>query len=175
MMGVDNFFYWYGDTISTIAIIFTLIVLIIYTRETYRLRKETAKQTELSLRPFVVIKVFNDRLIYKNIGHSHALDVETEPFDAEVFILKFEKWYLIEAGEANELNLRGEGKATFNKGLISAAPVPKFTPKALAERDSDLELILNIHYKNLEKVAYFTKVKTGRKGIEILSTGKGSK
>ena len=59
--------------------------------------------------------------------------------------------------------------------LIRAAPPTSFTPKALDERDSDLELMLNIHYKNIEKELYQTQAKISRKGIEIISTGKRPK
>ena len=166
------------NIITTVFLLATLIVLIIYTYQTYRLRRETTKQTELNLRPFIVISVFEDsaglsqRLVYRNIGHSHALDVETEPFDAEAYILNFGKWGLIEPDEQKDLKLKGEGKNGVSDVLIQAVPTPSFTPKELDEFDDERELILNIHYKNIEKVSYQTQVKISRKGIEIIGTGK---
>ena len=166
------------DIITTVFLLVTLIVLIIYTYQTYRLRQETTKQTELNLRPFIIISVFEDsaalsqRLVYRNIGHSHALDVETEPFDAEAYLLNFGKWGLIESDEQKDLKLKGEGKNGVSDALIQAVPTPSFTPKELDEFDDERELILNIHYKNIEKVSYQTQVKISRKGIEIISTGK---
>lgn len=166
------------DIIATGFLLATLIVLIIYTYQTYRLREETTKQTELSLRPFVIISIFKDeaglsqRLVYKNIGHSPALDVETEPFDAEAYILKFGKWGLIESEKQKNLNPKGEGKTGFTDVLLQAVPTPSFTPKELNEFDDNREFILNIRYKNIEKLSYQTQVKISRKGIEIVSTGK---
>ncbi len=166
------------DIITTVFLLATLIVLIIYTYQTYRLRQETTKQTELNLRPFIIISVFEDsaglsqRLVYRNIGHSHALDVETEPFDAEAYILNFGKWGLIESDEQKDLKLKGEGKNGVSDALIQAVPTPSFTPKELDEFDDEQELILNIHYKNIERVSYQTQVKISRKGIEIVTTGK---
>jgi heme/copper-type cytochrome/quinol oxidase subunit 2 len=166
------------DIITTVFLLATLIVLIIYTYQTYRLRQETTKQTELSLRPFIIISVFKDnaglsqRLIYKNIGHSPALDIETEPFDAEAYILNFGKWGLIEPNEKKDLSPKGEGKTGLSDAFIQAVRTPSFTPKELDEFDNEREFILNIHYKNIEKVSYQTQVKINRKGIEIISTGK---
>ncbi len=169
------------DIITTVFLLGTLIVISIYTYQTYKLRQETTRQTELSQRPFIIISVFEDsaglsqRLIYKNIGHSPALDVKTEPFDAEAFILHFKKWGLIESDEQKGLKPKGEGTTALGERLIRAAPPTSFTPKALDERDSDLELMLNIYYKNIEKVSYQTQAKISRKGIEIISTGKRPK
>lgn len=173
---IAQFFQTYGTMISSIALIATLIVIILYTIATFGLTKATVKQTELSLRPFVIISIFVDsaglsqRLIYKNIGHSPAIDVETEPFDAEAFILKFKKYGLIEIDKTKDLKPQGIGKTPLDNGFVQAVPTPSFTPKALDERDSNLELILNIHYKNIEKTSFLTKVKISQKGIEILST-----
>ena len=166
------------DIITTVFLLATLIVLIIYTYQTYRLRQETTKQTELNLRPFIIISVFEDsaglsqRLVYRNIGHSHALDVETEPFDAEAYILNFGKWGLIESDEQKDLKIKGEGKTGLSDAFLQAVRTPSFTPKELDKYDNDREFILNIHYKNIEKVSYQTQAKISRKGIEIISTGK---
>ncbi len=173
-MCLAQFFQTWGSMISTLALVATLIVLIFYTVFTYQLRREAGKQTELSLRPFVIITIDDtlNYLFYKNIGHTSALDVETEPFDADAFLLKFEKWGLVEVGESKDLNIRGEVRGVIGDALIQSVSVPRFTPKALHERDSDLEIILNISYRNLENISYCTKVKISREGIEVLSTWK---
>jgi hypothetical protein len=164
--------------ISTSLLGLTLVAIIWYAWETRRLRIETVKQTELGLRPFIIISVFEDsaglsqRLVYRNIGHSHALDVETEPFDAEAYILTFKKWGLIESDEQKDLNPKGKGKTGVSDAFIQAVPTPSFTPKELDEFDNNREFNLSIHYKNIEKVSYQTQVKINRKGIEIVSTGK---
>src|SRR4030042_5733804 len=165
-----------GDFISTLVLVITLIVLIFYTIATFGLKKAAVKQTELNLRPFVVICIFTDnagvseRLVYKNIGHSPAIDVRTEPFDARAFFLDFERQSLIEVGEMKDLNPKGRGKNSLGESLIRSVPVPSFTPKALAERNSDLDLILTIRYKNLEQITYRTIVRINKTGIDIQST-----
>jgi hypothetical protein len=165
-----------GDFISTLVLVITLIVLVFYTIATFGLKKAAVKQTELNLRPFVVICIFTDnaglseRLVYKNIGHSPAIDVRTEPFDAEAFFLDFERQSLIEVGEMKELNPKGRGKNTLGEGLIRSVRIPSFTPKALAERNSDLDLILNIRYKNIEQICYRTRVRITKACIEIQGT-----
>ena len=130
MSSIAQFFQVWGSMISALALVATLSVIIWYTLETRKLRKETVKQTELILRPFIVISTFEDtaglsqRLVYKNIGHSPAIDVQTESFDAESFIINFEKYGLIEIGEKKDLNPQGQGKDTLSEGLIRAVPVP---------------------------------------------------
>lgn len=165
-----------GDFISTLVLILTLIVLVFYTIATFGLKKAALKQTELTLRPFVVICTFTDnaglseRLVYKNIGHSPAIDVQTDSFDAEAFMLDFNTQSLIEVGELKEFSPKGKGKDAMGDVLIRAVPVPSFTPKALAERNSDLNIILNIRYKNIEQVCYRTKLRISKEGIEIQDT-----
>lgn len=165
-----------GDFISTLVLVITLIVLIFYTIATFGLKKAAMKQAELSLRPFVIIYIFSDdgglssRLVYKNIGHSPAIDVQTTSFDAGAFFLDFERHGLIEVGEMKELNPSGRGKNAIGEALIKSVSVPSFTPKALAERSSDLDMVLNISYKNIEKICYRTQARISKVGIEVQST-----
>ena len=164
-----------GDLISTLVLIITLVVIIFYTVATFGLKKAAVKQTELNLRPFVVICIHTDgsghsELVYKNIGHSPALDIRTESFDAGAFILNFDMQSLIEVGETRELNPKARGKDNLASGLISAVSDPGFTPKALAARDSDLNLFLTISYKNIEQIGYRTVVTINKGGVDIQNT-----
>ncbi len=67
-----------AQMISTILLALTLGVLIFYTVFTYKLKEATAKQTKLSLRPFVTFS-YSRGLYYGNIGHSPALNVNLNP------------------------------------------------------------------------------------------------
>src|SRR5262245_29008515 len=58
-----------------IVTVITAIVLIWYTIETYRLRKEAQKQTELQLRPFVILEVYQGNFSVRNIGNGAAVNV----------------------------------------------------------------------------------------------------
>ena len=69
------------DLITAAIYFWTGVALAIYTYETYQLRKEAQRQTELQLRPFVIFEViqvystlYRGRL--KNIGNGTALNVK---------------------------------------------------------------------------------------------------
>lgn len=68
------------DIIQAIAVILTLLVLVKYTYETYKLRRETEKQTELSQRPFIIIGYTPHEATFKltNLGHGIALNVKID-------------------------------------------------------------------------------------------------
>lgn len=173
--------------ITACILFLTFLAVIYYACETQKLRKATVKQTELSLRPFVTITQSESatyspgfgkgthHFLYKNIGHSPALDVKTKPFKTEAFILESAKWGLIEVGETKDLNLKGETNPDAKDKAVRSISIKSFpthfTPKELNERDSDFEIFLDISYKNIEKKSYSTKVKISREGIEVLSTG----
>lgn len=149
-MSIIGLFQNPGEFISTLVLLITLVVLIFYTVATFGLKKATVKQTELSLRPFVVICVLpdnigcHDQLVYKNIGHSPALDVRTLSIDAGSFLIDFMNQSLIEVGDKKELNPKPRGKDDVSEGLIRALADPGFAPRALADRTSDLNLVLTV-------------------------------
>lgn len=164
-----------GDFISTLVLIITLVVLVFYTIATFGLKKAAVKQTELNLRPFIIIRTLTDsagqsEMVYKNIGHSPALDVIIQPFDAGTFMLDFEKQSLIEVGETKALNPTARGKDNLSDGLIQAVADPGFTPSALAARNSDLKLLLTVCYKNIEQIEYITLVHVDKRGVIIQKT-----
>lgn len=147
----------------------------IYVRETKRIAAASEKQTELSLRPFVMLTSCQDAagswmFYYRNIGHSAAIAVQIERCDAGSVFLDFNSHVLIDAGEAKELIPKGRGKDQISDGFVQAVETPSITPEALAERDFNLILRLIIHYQNLERVSYITKVNVDRTGIEFVST-----
>jgi hypothetical protein len=61
--------------LSTVAIILTGAILIWYTWETNLLRLEAQRQTELQLRPFVIIVPVKGGFQLRNIGNSPALNI----------------------------------------------------------------------------------------------------
>jgi hypothetical protein len=71
------------DVINSAILFWTGIVIAIYTRETYKLREATQKQTELQQRPFVIFEIdtFTNHLgaeryyCVRNIGISPAINV----------------------------------------------------------------------------------------------------
>ena len=72
--------------INNIILFFTFIVIAWYTRETRKLRIETAKQNEIALMP--ILMGYRDKLgnyYLKNIGHSPALNLEIGVFKIKEF------------------------------------------------------------------------------------------
>ena len=64
---------------QTIAVVLTGLVLIWYTIETQLLRKESQKQTEIQIRPFVIVERKDRKIFLKNIGQGPALNVSVRP------------------------------------------------------------------------------------------------
>ncbi len=96
-MWLVNFFETYGHMISTIALVITMGVIIWYALETRKLRKETVKQTELSLRPYVILVRSLGRygLSFENIGLSHALNVSIDILKMNAFFYRFQPCHLV--------------------------------------------------------------------------------
>jgi len=185
-MCLTNFFDTYGSMISTLALLGTLGVLIKYTVETTRLRKETVKQTELNQRPCVVLDYENGRISYKNIGNSPAFNLTVEQLDLRdvddetLFILHFNQIYLLEPGALAEvtwdveyINKDAEKILTvfemeidfpFFIGVLSLTEFPQ-----VAEYDPMI-----IHYRNLDNTPYQSTIqpKVEEQEIEVTSTGK---
>ena len=77
------------DALGSMALIATLIAVIIYTKETVKLRKEAQKQNELTLRPLIMPAPINPFHSYSlkllNIGKSPAfninIDTDEDPED----------------------------------------------------------------------------------------------
>jgi hypothetical protein len=74
-----------GYWIQTFVVIITLGVLIKYTCETYRMRRESEKQVELSTRPFVIISPSSQAGQYelRNLGNSPALNVKIDDINVD--------------------------------------------------------------------------------------------
>jgi hypothetical protein len=177
-----NFFKMYGETLSTAALIITLGILIWYTWETRKLRIETVKQTELSLRPCVVL-FGNDEVgsnYIENIGNGAALNVIIEPLETDKFKVVFEPYDLIKAGQRfsdpdyPKYDIKAsshEGEALINKMNLGSDYLD--FPFMLRSKD----YLLIVRYKNTEGTNYYTKllVKAKEAKIEVLETGQAKK
>ena len=67
------------DNIITFLTGITVILLFFYTGETYRLRKETQKQTENIFTPYLALKNLEGQLYLINLGKGIAKDVVFNP------------------------------------------------------------------------------------------------
>ena len=101
------------DYISTIAIVVTLVVLIWYTCETYRLRKAAQRQNEISVMPMlaVVNESSPDRssreAVLKSVGSGPAfnLSIDRRQFGNGELLIEHDG-NVMTAGQVNELRFQ---------------------------------------------------------------------
>ena len=167
------------DIITTVFLLATLIVLIIYTYQTYRLRQETTKQTELSLRPYVILvraSYGTHRLNFENIGLSHALDVSIDILHINVFLVRFQPCNLVKRGK---------------KEAVRALPFEKDkeSEKMIKRLSSDLDFPyfkgfenvkdypLTVRYEDIEGKRYYTQleVRVLERKVIIKKSGRDKK
>ena len=161
------------DIIATGFLLFTLIVLIIYTVETSKLRKETVKQTELSQRPFVMIfEANNHRLKYRNSGQSIALNTRIKPFEDRDYTITFKKENLLGLDEISRHDINPEVKDNKTGGVLPPDIKIPFTPYELRTAHFTVVRILEIYYENIEGKCYQTRVQISREGLKFLDTKK---
>jgi len=135
------------NTIETILLAATLIVLIIYTRETFKLRKETTKQTELQLRPFVILISNEQKSAYyfKNIGNGTAMKVNLKSI-----VLKDIQYDFWEKDYLNPLELYAlRLKKVNNENVTPCSPYKYF-------QGESQEFSFTIEYENINNKKYKT-------------------
>jgi len=152
----------------------TLVAIIWYAWETRKLRMETVKQTELSLRPYVILnQTYVDRIDFENIGLSHALDVRIDDLETPLFRVLFEPCCLVRHGQSVNVKFHLEGKDQETKEILKASrstlgfPFFKYYEPA-----KDYSLM--IQYNNIEGISYYTllEVKLKENRIEVIRSEK---
>ena len=148
---------------QTFAVVLTGAVVIWYTLETQLLRKETQKQTEIQIRPFVIIELKNREFSLKNLGHGPALNVQVRPVQVsseESIIIKFgEMIPTINPGET--VGLKAE---SFHKGN----PTGNFFTAHLNPEYANRNLSIFIDYQNFDLKSYTTRERVSPKKWEIV-------
>ena len=153
-----KFFDTYGNMISTVALLITLGVLIWYALETRKLRKETVKQTELSVRPYVILTpaLVRDGLYFENIGLSHALDVTIDILHMNVFFLRFQPCNLVRHGQKVKVEFLLVGKNKEADAMVKASPNKMGFP-FFEGLEKVKDYPLTMHYKNIEGTSYYSQ------------------
>ena len=148
---------------QTFAVVLTGAVVIWYTIETQLLRKETQKQTDIQIRPFVIIELKNREFFLKNLGHGPALNVQVRPVQIsseESIVIKFgEMRPTINPGETVELKAEG-----FHKGN----PTGSFFTAHLNPEYANRNLSIFIDYQNIDLKSYTTRERVSPKKWEIV-------
>ncbi|MFZ3135909.1 MAG: hypothetical protein WA126_00795, partial [Thermodesulfovibrionales bacterium] len=155
--------------LSTIAIILTGAILIWYTWETNLLRSEAQRQTELQLRPFVIIVPEQNCFQLRNIGNGPALNVSV----ADVILdpnddvkIQFSD-YIPFLSKDDSFAIKAEG---YHKGK----PVGDFFNAHLYKEYANRILKLVIEFQNVESQAYVVEetVSPGKLTIDGIQSRK---
>ena len=159
------------DIIATGFLLVTLIVISIYTYQTYKLRQETTRQTELSQRPFVMIfETDLNKIKYKNSGQGIALNISIKPFEDQGYTFFFEKENLLSPNEVSKHDINPVPKDKKTGEIFPPGTKIPFTPSELRSTTLNVVRIIEIQYENIEQKRYQTLVKISREGIEYKGT-----
>jgi len=161
--------------ISTIALVITMGVIIWYALETRKLRKETVKQTELSLKPYVIlIHTGSGLLSFENIGQSHALDVTIDILHMNVFLVRFQPCNLVRHGQKVKLGFLLVGKNETAERMLRGVNVDLGFP-FFEGLEKVKDYPLTIRYKNIEGTSYYTQleVRVKERRVVVLKSEKG--
>ncbi len=170
-MWLVNFFEAYGNMISTIALLATLVVIIWYAYETRELRKESVKQTELNQRPFVMIfETDLNKIKYKNSGQGIALNISIKPFENQGYTFTFEKENLLSPNEVSNHDINPVPKDNKTGEIFPPETKIPFTPSEIKNTYLTVARIIEIQYENIEQKRYQTLVKISKEGIEYIDT-----
>jgi len=167
------------DVIQAAVLIITLLVLIKYTYETAKLRQETKKQTELGMRPFVIISYTEREDTFKlaNLGFGIALNIRIDDLSlidnaGLTFDYVFPEIAVIPPNTECEI----ENIKTKINGKISDAD--KFDLGALFPRSAQRTFEVSIRYRNLLGEEYVAKGILGQETFDyekIEKIGKGTR
>ena len=159
------------DIITTVFLLATLIVISIYTYQTYKLRQETTRQTELSQRPFVMIfEPDLNKIKYKNSGQGIALNISIKPYENTGYTFTFEKENLLSPNEVSKHDINPVPKDNKTREIFPPGTKIPFTPYELRSTTLNVVRIIEIQYENIEQKRYQTLVKISREGIEFVDT-----
>jgi hypothetical protein len=173
IMGILNFLRNWIDVIQATVLIITLLVLIKYTYETSELRQETKKQTELGMRPFVIISYMEseDTFKYANLGFGNALKTRIDDLsliNSGGLTLKYVFPEIAVIPPKTECEIKDIKIKT--NGKISDAD--KFDLGALFPRSAQRTFEVSIRYNNLVGDEYVTKGTLGQETFDYESIEK---
>ena len=158
------------------VLLVTFVAIVWYSLETRWLRKETALQTELQLRPLLTITYVDDvnRPLYlENIGSGLARDVQFQetgfPGDGPYVFIRWAAVDYLKAGERRGLRAQVFVRENNQDVLLEddyegIGPAAHFSPRVA--RDAPLFVVID--YGNLVNVRYRTTI-ANRKGISTIT------
>ncbi|MBN1271216.1 MAG: hypothetical protein JXB26_03005 [Candidatus Aminicenantes bacterium] len=150
--------------VSTFILFLTFLAIWWYAWETNRLKKATATQTDLMLRPCVIIGVEPLSMILKNIGESAALNIEIETVESNLYYLQFNSYVPLKSGDFIQFFKQDLHILFKNRDAKSVATITEkikldlpFLRRETAEKISSY--LLKIRYSNLRKQNFLSIIK----------------
>ena len=135
---------------ETVAFCLTGLVIVWYTWETQLLRVETQRQTEVQLRPFVVVEPTSEGFQTRNIGYGPAINVrigEVLVSEIEEIIIRFPDTIPILLNDGKAIELRAE---SFKKGKSAG----DFFLAHLDPKYANLNLSIPIEFQSVDLKTY---------------------
>lgn len=152
-----------GPLVQTAAIALTGLVIIWYAHETYLLRVETQKQTELQQKPLVLAQIKDDAFAVTNYGNGVAFNVTIKPIvvdeQEQIFIHFKGSLPILTSQETQALEAE-----SFHKEVSAG----EFFLAHLDPQYANQELVLEINYQNAELRRYCSREKISPQKRQIL-------
>jgi len=158
--------------LTNLILSITAGAIFLYTLETFLMRKEMIKQTELSIRPQIVTRIDEkgEYFFFKNVGNGVAFNVLTnEKYLVGALTVK------IIFDRIDVLMPREEKKLGFKAYPVGKEEIELHELHSMAQLNPEwhtLNFILKITYDNIEATKYLTKVQCGKEGTKLLETKK---
>jgi len=151
------------ESISSIILSLTFLAILWYAWETRGLKIQIIRQTELSLRPLVLIDwISPGKYVLKNIGNGPALDIQIDEIsliDELAIKYSFKRIDLLETKEQRDLEILIGGRTAIIMELGAIMPHS-------AGKDFDYF----IKYADLNGMRYESNGKVGKVGAIFLGT-----
>lgn len=155
----------------------TMVVIILYTIETDRMRKEMIRQTELSIKPLIAVHSESRfaeeigtnliKLFIKNVGYGVAKNVQIDKLEVKEVTDKGEDITIVFAFPTISAIIVGE-KLEINKMAMPRGEFPPHPLQYMGYHFRAQAHILNITYEDLIEREHLSKVQCSKEGCRIL-------
>ncbi|MFB0562271.1 MAG: hypothetical protein ACETWM_13790 [Candidatus Lokiarchaeia archaeon] len=159
------------DVVTGFILSVTMLVVIVYTRETHRMRNEMIKQTELRMRPLITVDFDKkDRKCFiENVGYGAAINIQI--IDIKTSDEKSGKGVRFVFDTVSAMMSQGKEMIENYEAYLSDGT--KLTDMSEPSRKLGLyvekkRIIFKIFYENLIAIEYSSKVQCGKEGCRIL-------
>jgi hypothetical protein len=154
----------------------TAVVIGIYTTETYKLRQEAQRQTELQLRPLVIFEPAEGKdFQVRNIGNNTALNVRVAPFRLAPSVMAAFPQSVAFLGKGEAVSLQRRTATTIEGESVGDDLFDILHPTSeLVREEADTFLprpTITVEFENVTGQSYFVKESLLNGDIEIINSG----